>query len=53
MDYVSGNVYWVDSGYKRIEVARADGTHRMELIKNGQGVKIKNPRGIAIDPFGA
>ncbi|CAK8680339.1 unnamed protein product [Clavelina lepadiformis] len=48
VDFISGNIYWTDSGRDRIEVAKKDGTNRMVLISTG----LHNPRGIAVDPFG-
>jgi len=46
VDYISGNLYWVDSGTDRIEVSRLDGTMRTVLVTRG----LVNPRGIAVDP---
>nr|CAB3264326.1 nidogen-2-like [Phallusia mammillata] len=49
VDYVSGNIYWTDTGLNKIKVARADGSSPMVLVSSG----ISDPRGIAVDPFGA
>nr|XP_039259166.1 nidogen-like [Styela clava] len=47
VDFLSGNVYWTDSEYDRIEVASADGSNRMTVVSGD----IVNPRGIAVDPI--
>ncbi|XP_045484331.1 low-density lipoprotein receptor-related protein 1B [Pieris rapae] len=46
VDWVAGNLYWVESGLHQIEVARADGQHRRTLLAGD----MDSPRAIAIDP---
>uniref|UniRef100_H2Y628 SMP-30/Gluconolactonase/LRE-like region domain-containing protein n=1 Tax=Ciona savignyi TaxID=51511 RepID=H2Y628_CIOSA len=48
VDYITGNVFWTDSGLDRIQVAKADGSERAVLVSTG----MVNPRGIAVDPIG-
>ena len=46
VDWVAHNIYWVDTGSTRIEVARLDGSSRKVLIwKN-----LSHPRALALDP---
>jgi len=47
-DHLSGNLYVADSGTKRIEVIRGDGSMRAVVVSKG----LNNPRGIAVDPVG-
>jgi len=47
-DHLSGNLYVADSGTKRIEVVRGDGSMRAVVVSKG----LNNPRGIAVDPVG-
>ena len=44
IDHVGRNIYWTDSGTKRIEVGRLDGTSRRVLIKDG----LEQPRAIVL-----
>lgn len=46
VDWVAHNIYWADTGSKRIEVARLNGSGRKVLLwKN-----IEEPQSIALDP---
>ena len=46
VDWVAHNMYWADTGRRRIEMSRLDGTSRKVLVwKNGT-----SPRSIALDP---
>ena len=47
IDWMSGNMYWTDSGFDRIEVAKVDGSNRKILFDTDT----VNPRGIAVDPI--
>ena len=44
IDHGGRNIYWTDSGTKRIEVGRLDGTSRRVLIKDG----LEQPRAIVL-----
>lgn len=46
VDWVAGNLYWVESGLHQIEVARVDGQHRRTLLSGD----MDSPRAIALDP---
>ncbi|XP_059055810.1 prolow-density lipoprotein receptor-related protein 1-like [Achroia grisella] len=46
VDWIAGNLYWVESSLHQIEVARLDGKYRRTLIAGG----MENPRAIAADP---
>lgn len=46
VDWVAKNIYWVDTGSKRIEVARTDGTSRRVIVWKD----LHQPRALAIDP---
>ncbi|KAK2724586.1 hypothetical protein QYM36_001171, partial [Artemia franciscana] len=46
VDWVSENLYWVDSKLNTIEVAKTNGTHRMVIISKD----ISQPRGLSVDP---
>jgi len=46
VDWITGKLYWTDTGYKTIEVADIDGKHNADLIKVG----LYEPRAIAVDP---
>ncbi|CAB3232339.1 unnamed protein product [Arctia plantaginis] len=46
VDWVAGNLYWVESSLHQIEVARLDGQYRRTLIAGD----MDSPRAIALDP---
>ncbi|KAH9629926.1 hypothetical protein HF086_017441 [Spodoptera exigua] len=46
VDWVAGNLYWVESSLHQIEVARLDGQYRRTLIAGD----MDSPRAIAADP---
>lgn len=46
VDWVTGKLYWTDTGYKTIEVADLDGKHNADLLAVG----LSEPRAIALDP---
>lgn len=46
VDWIAGNLYWCDSGTKRIEVSRLDGTMRKVLLWND----IRYPKNLLLDP---
>jgi low density lipoprotein receptor-related protein 5/6 len=46
VDWVAHNLYWADTGSKKIEVARLDGTSRKVLLWEG----VEEPRSLALDP---
>lgn len=45
-NWMSEQLFWVDSGNKRIEVARRDGSHRRVLINS----TLDRPRAIVVCP---
>lgn len=45
VDWVGGNLYWVESGLHQIEVARLDGRHRRTLLAGD----MDSPRALAVD----
>ena len=45
IDWISRNIYWVDSGTRRIEVATLNGTSRRVLFS----VNVVLPTSIAVD----
>ena len=45
-DWITGNLYWVDSRLNVIEVSNTDGQNRLVLMNQD----IAQPRGIALDP---
>ncbi|XP_076471456.1 low-density lipoprotein receptor-related protein 1B-like isoform X2 [Babylonia areolata] len=47
VDWVGGNIYWVEARLVQIEVARLNGTHRTTLVAGGA---MSKPRGIGLDP---
>ena len=46
VDWVAKNVYWIDAGTDRIEVARTDGSSRRVLVWRN----LYDPRALAVDP---
>ena len=46
VDWVGGNLYWVESDLDQIEVSRLNGSLRRTLISGG----MSSPRAIALDP---
>ncbi|CAH0717532.1 unnamed protein product, partial [Brenthis ino] len=46
VDWIAGNLYWVESNLRQIEVASVDGKYRRTLISGDMG----SPRAIAVDP---
>ncbi|XP_078716677.1 prolow-density lipoprotein receptor-related protein 1-like isoform X3 [Lampetra fluviatilis] len=46
VDWIAGNIYWVESNLDQIEVALLNGTMRSTLVAGG----IEHPRAIALDP---
>uniref|UniRef100_A0A8D2LBK3 Prolow-density lipoprotein receptor-related protein 1 n=1 Tax=Varanus komodoensis TaxID=61221 RepID=A0A8D2LBK3_VARKO len=47
VDWIAGNIYWVESNLDQIEVAKLDGTMRSTLLAGD----IEHPRAIALDPI--
>eukprot|EP00079_Xenopus_tropicalis_P012610 XP_002939758.2 PREDICTED: prolow-density lipoprotein receptor-related protein 1 [Xenopus tropicalis] len=46
VDWIAGNIYWVESNLDQIEVAKLNGTMRTTLLAGD----IEHPRAIALDP---
>uniref|UniRef100_A0A6Q2Z9X6 EGF-like domain-containing protein n=1 Tax=Esox lucius TaxID=8010 RepID=A0A6Q2Z9X6_ESOLU len=46
VDWIAGNLYWIDSNLDQIEVARLNGEMRTTLIAGG----MEHPRAMALDP---
>lgn len=46
VDWVAHNLYWADTGSKKIEVARLDGSFRKVLFWE----RVEEPRSLALDP---
>lgn len=46
-DWITGNIYWVDSRLNALEVARRDGSQRIILLNKN----ISQPRGLSLDPM--
>ncbi|XP_076650087.1 nidogen isoform X4 [Halictus rubicundus] len=47
VDWVSRNIFWIDSGKTTVEVANLETKKRKVLVSDG----LVNPRGIAVHPF--
>lgn len=47
VDWVANNLYWVDSGWARIEVLSLSTMYRAEVLRTGANT---NPTAIAVDP---
>ena len=48
VDWIAGNLYWVDSAWARIEALSLDTLNRTEILRTGANT---NPSGIAVDPL--
>lgn len=46
VDWIAGNLYWVESHLDQIEVARLDGAMRTTVVASN----MESPRAIALDP---
>ena len=46
VDYVGGNLYWIQSSLDQIEVAKINGSFRQTLVAGS----MSRPRGLALDP---
>lgn len=46
VDWIAGNIYWVESNLDQIEVAKLNGTMRTTLLAG----EVEHPRAIALDP---
>lgn len=46
VDWVAGNIYWVESNLDQIEVAKWDGSNRTTLLAGS----MHSPRALALDP---
>ena len=46
VDWIGGNIYWVESNLDQIEVAKLDGSQRTTLLAGN----MHSPRAIALDP---
>lgn len=46
-DWTGGNLYWIDSVNKSIEVARKNGQFRRRLVDH---THLDRPRGLVLDP---
>ncbi|XP_062845365.1 low-density lipoprotein receptor-related protein 1B-like [Trichomycterus rosablanca] len=46
VDWIAGNLYWIDSNLDQIEVSKMNGEMRSTLIAGG----MEHPRAIAVDP---
>ena len=46
VDWIAGNLYWIDSNLDQIEVAKLNGEFRSTLIAGG----MEHPRAVALDP---
>jgi hypothetical protein len=48
VDWIGGNLYWVDSSWARIEAMHLDNLNRTEILRTGPNT---NPSAIAVDPL--
>lgn len=48
MDWITNNLYWVDSVWARIEALNLDSMERAEILRMGANTR---PRAIAVDPI--
>lgn len=46
VDWIAGNIYWVESNLDQIEVAKLNGAMRTTLLAG----EVEHPRAIALDP---
>ena len=46
-DWTTGNLFWVDSGLKKIEMSMGDGRYRRVIVNS---TYLDNPRGLTLDP---
>lgn len=46
IDWIAGNIYWVESNLDQIEVAQLDGSNRSTLVAGN----MISPRAIVLDP---
>ncbi len=46
VDWIAGNLYWIDSNLDQIEVSKLNGELRTTLIAG----RMEHPRAIAVDP---
>ncbi len=45
IDWQTGNIYWTDSLFKHVMVAKSDGRFQKEIVNSD----LDHPRGIAVD----
>ena len=48
VDWIAGNIYWVDSSWARIEAMNLASLNRTEILRTGANT---NPSAIAVDPL--
>jgi low-density lipoprotein receptor-related protein 1 (alpha-2-macroglobulin receptor) len=46
VDWIGGNLYWIQSGLDQIEVSKLNGSFRRTLINGG----LESPRALSVDP---